>query len=262
MERRRSGRERADAAVELIWRDESGNRRFECGRIVDRSAGGVGVASPQPLNMSSCLILRAPGLGVVALAQVRNCVWARTQYRLGMEVLERAASQPRADSPEPDHHELIRAGIAGEFERVDRLYRALAFRYHPDNRETGDAEVFMRIGQAYRILSGSQPQPVEAGIAKRLDSFHAPQGVRKQRDKRSAILGVLYERRASDYQNACVSTRELEDMTGMAQDEIGFILWYLREKGAVTLSDYSSDYAISAAGVDLLESVHLAESAR
>ena len=83
-----------------------------------------------------------------------------------MEVLERAPVETPQDSAGPDYHELIRAGIAGEYERVDRLYRALAFRYHPDNRETGDAEVFMRIGQAYRIPSGSPPQPAESGVAK------------------------------------------------------------------------------------------------
>ena len=37
---------------------------------------------------------------------------------------------------------------------------------------------------------------------------------------------------------------------------------HLREKGAITLIDYTSDYAISAAGVDLLESVHFPELAR
>jgi hypothetical protein len=60
----------------------------------------------------------------------------------------------------------------------------------------------------------------------------------------------------SDYRNAFVSPGELESLTGMAPDEIGFVLWYLREKGAITGSDSSPDYSISAKGVDILESAH------
>jgi len=255
IDRRRSRRERIDSAAELIWKDDAGCRRFECGRIVDFSETGAAVASPQPLAISSPLILRAPGMGFVALAQVRNCSWNRTQYRLGLLLLEKAAAQPGDSDTEPDYHdgfpEMLRAGVAGEFERVDRLYRALAFRYHPDNRETGNAEIFLRIGEAHRILAGTPAPPPESAVSRPV--FAAPIGLREQRDKRTAVLGLLYQRRTSDYQNACVSTRELESLTGLASDEVGFILWYLREKGAVTLSDYSSDYAISASGVDLLE---------
>jgi len=57
----------------------------------------------------------------------------------------------------------------------------------------------------------------------------------------------------SDHKNASLSARELESLTGLRDDEIGFIVWYLREKGAIALNDYSSDYAICAPGVDILE---------
>jgi len=57
----------------------------------------------------------------------------------------------------------------------------------------------------------------------------------------------------SDHKNASLSARELESLTGLRDDDIGFIVWYLREKGAIALNDYSSDYAICAPGVDILE---------
>ena len=66
----------------------------------------------------------------------------------------------------------------------------------------------------------------------------------------------------SDYRNAFVSPGELESLAGMAPDEIGFVLWYLREKGAVTGSDSSPDYSISAKGVDILENAHHQGSVR
>jgi hypothetical protein len=252
-ERRRQRRERTDAAVELIWKEDS-FRRFECGRIFDTSRTGVGVACPQPVGISSCLILRAPGIDVLALAKVRNCTWRRTQYHLGLEFMEKASIQPRNPALEPDHHELLRAGMAGDAERLDQVYRALAFRYHPDNGDSGDAEIFLRIGETYRILSVSKPRP-ERDIATRKGTDWQA-ALRGLKDKRIAVLGLLCERRISDYRNAFVSPLELESLAGLTPDEIGLILWYLREKGAVTGSDSSPDYSISATGMDILESAH------
>lgn len=252
-ERRKQRRQRSDAAVELIWKEDS-YRRFECGRIFDSSRTGVGVASPQPLGVSSCLILRAPGIDMVALAKVRNCIWRRTQYHLGIEFVEKASIKPRNPAAEPDHHELLRAGVTGDAERLDRVYRALAFRYHPDNGDSGDSEIFLRISETYRILSVSKPRQ-EREIAKHEETDWQTR-LRRLKDKRAAVLGLLCQRRVSDYRNAYVSRGEMESLTGMAPDEIGFVLWYLREKGAVTGSDSSPDYSISAAGVDILESIH------
>jgi hypothetical protein len=238
IERRKHARERADAAVELIWKDESG------------------VASPQPLDASSCLILRAPGIGAVALSQVRNSSWRRTQYHLGIEFIEKAAIQPPDPADEPDYHELLRVGVTGDADRVDRLYRSLAFRYHPDNRETGNAEVFLRIKEAYRILSVSQPRYVDTEVAKPFETFLCKDELRELNGRRGAVLGLLCQRRMTDYRNAAVSQTEMESVTGLTSDELGFVLWYLREKGAVTLPDNSSDYTISAAGIDILESAY------
>jgi hypothetical protein len=252
-ERRRQRRQRTDAAVELIWK-EDGSRRFECGRILDSSGAGMGVACPQPLGISTCLILRGPGIDVLALAKVRNCAWRRTQYHLGIEFLDKASLQPRTPAEEPDHHELLRAGMAGDAERLDRVYRALVFRYHPDNRDSGDSEIFLRISETYRILSVAKPCP-EREIAKS-EGTDWQTGLRGLKDKRIAVLGLLCQRRLSDYRNAFVSPAELESLTGMSPDEIGFILWYLREKGAVTGSDSTPDYSISARGLDILETAY------
>jgi curved DNA-binding protein CbpA len=210
------------------------------------------VACPQPLGVSSCLILRAPGIDVLALSKVRNCTWRRTQYHLGIEFMEKASIQPRNPALEPDHHELLRAGMAGDTERMDRVYRTLAFRYHPDNGDSGDAEIFLRISETYRILSSSKPRP-EREIAKQ-DGTDWQAALSGLKGKRAAVLGLLCQRRIADYRNAFVSPSELETVTGIPPDELGFVLWYLREKGAVTGSDSSPDYSISARGVDILES--------
>jgi len=254
-ERRRHRRQSTDAAVELIWKDD-GHRRFECGSLVDISVTGACVVCPQPINVSSYIVLRAPGPGIVALSQVRNCVWGRTQYQLGVEFLEKAATQPPENVIEPDYHALLRAGVAGDAESVDRLYRALAFRYHPDHRDNGDAEVFLRIREIYRILAPSQRYQEELEVTKPLKTTGLKSELRGLKDKRLEVLSLLCQRRVSDYRNAYVSSSDLESLTGMSTQEAGFVLWYLREKGAVTLSDNTPGYTITAVGVDVLENTH------
>ena len=209
---------------------------------------------PQPIGVSSYLVLRAPGLGVVALSKVRDCVWGLTQYQMGVEFLDKAAAQPRDNAAEPDHHALLRAGVAGDLAGLDRLYRGLALRYHPDNCDTGNAEIFLRIKEAYRILAPSQPNQEDQEIAKPLKTIGLQAQLRGLKDKRLEVLGLLCQRRVTDYRNAYISPGELESLTGMAANEIGFILWYLQNKGAVTLSDNTPGYTITAGGVDLLES--------
>ncbi len=68
----------------------------------------------------------------------------------------------------PDHYEILRLSADAESDTIERVYRTLAKRFHPDNEKTGDAEIFLRIAEAHRILTD------HAGIAesmmKKLDS--------------------------------------------------------------------------------------------
>ena len=250
-ERRKKRRESADSTVDLIWKDEAGQRRFECGRLIDHSASGAGIGSPEPLAASSGLIVRAPGIGKLAYSVIRSCSWHRTQYHLGVEFVEIASVEPSSRTIEPDFHQLIRAGVAGNSEQVDRLYRTFAFRYHPDNRETGSSEIFLRISGIYQIISSSSSAKPEVGIIKQ--DFSWRERLRRLQVNCVSVLGELCRKRIDDYMNPNSTRAELESTTGLEPDELGFVLWYLREKGAVTVSDARSDYAISASGVELLE---------
>lgn len=264
IERRRSRRlrveaDRIEADVELIWKDDLGMKQFECGRIADYSETGVAVVCPQPLPASLNVILRAVGMGFVALAQVRNCSWGKSQYRLGIHFLDKVpAVSPHPDA-DPDYHDVLRAGASGHFEKVEKLYRALAFRYHPDNGETGDSEVFLRMKEAFRILSPTQRHEPDITLSRPAGAFCSHEMYREHRSRRLAVLSTLYRRRADDCRNAAISADDLQTQTGIETDQMGFVLWYLLEKGAVTVGGYSSDYAISAAGIDLMESVAMRE---
>jgi DnaJ-class molecular chaperone len=58
-----------------------------------------------------------------------------------------------AEEKAVDYYELLQVSASAEPETINRVYRLLAQRYHPDNRETGDEGRFREITEAYRVLS-------------------------------------------------------------------------------------------------------------
>jgi DnaJ-class molecular chaperone len=56
-------------------------------------------------------------------------------------------------SEQTDYYELLQISPNAEPETIHRVYRLLAQRYHPDNRETGNAQKFRQLHDAYTTLS-------------------------------------------------------------------------------------------------------------
>ena len=52
-----------------------------------------------------------------------------------------------------DYYEILRVGPQADEDTIERVYRTLADRFHPDNPSTGDPETFLRLGEAYETLS-------------------------------------------------------------------------------------------------------------
>jgi curved DNA-binding protein len=52
-----------------------------------------------------------------------------------------------------DCYEVLQVNDNAEPETINRVYRLLAQRYHPDNQETGNESRFREITEAYQVLS-------------------------------------------------------------------------------------------------------------
>ena len=52
-----------------------------------------------------------------------------------------------------DFYELMQISPNAELETIQRVYRLLAQRLHPDNTDTGNAEAFRKLTDAYHVLS-------------------------------------------------------------------------------------------------------------
>jgi DnaJ-class molecular chaperone len=56
-------------------------------------------------------------------------------------------------SGDEDFYELLQISPNAEPETIHRVYRLLAQRFHPDNKDTGNAERFRVLHGAYHVLS-------------------------------------------------------------------------------------------------------------
>jgi curved DNA-binding protein len=251
-------RQTAEYAAELIWKDATGEKRFENCRAVDCSDGGVAVECPVEVPLCADLILRAEAVNLAALSQVRHCTWRKSSYLLGLQFLAKTSTS--VDPAAPDHYEILRLSQDADDEAIGRVYRTLAKRFHPDNPETADAQAFLRINQAWRILSDPAKRArydaerlrVNSRPRFRIGSKEFFQGLKGEQYRRLAILCMLYRKRMIDYQFPAMSILDLEQGTGFTREEIGFALWYLREKGFAKATD-DTQFCISAAGMDYVE---------
>ena len=54
---------------------------------------------------------------------------------------------------EHDYYEVLQVSPSAEPETIHRVYRLLAQRYHPDNQQSGNAERFRILHEAYTVLN-------------------------------------------------------------------------------------------------------------
>lgn len=257
-------RREVDSAVELTWRTVDGEKRFESCRAVNVSETGVAVECPEQIPLLAHVILRAPAFEIAALAQIKHCAWRRTAYRLGLQFVAKTSTIAN-DPMAPDHYEILRLSPMSDGETIERVYRTLMKRFHPDNDKTGDAEIFLRIAEAHRILS--DPRQREQYDAERDNSksvvrfdlrsreFFA--GLRGEQNRRLAALCLLYRKRAADHEYPGLSLLDMEHASGFTREELGFALWYLCQKGFASVDD-RTHYGITAAGCDFVEN-HLTD---
>jgi hypothetical protein len=259
-EHRTNHRKEADCAVELIWKTEAREKRIESCRAINLSETGVAIECPETIPLLAHVIVRAPAFEVAALAQVKHCTSTRTSNILGLHFVAKTSTTV-SDPMAPDHYEILRLSSGADYDTIERVYRTLMKRFHPDNDKTGDAEIFLRIAEAHRILSDpSKRQRYDAELDNsksvvrfdlRSRDFFA--GLRGEQNRRLAVLCLLYRKRVSDHESPGLSILELEQMSGFTREELGFALWYLNQKDLAMRDDHTM-YGITAEGVDFVES--------
>ncbi|HEY8166771.1 MAG TPA: J domain-containing protein, partial [Gemmatimonadaceae bacterium] len=159
----------------------------------------------------------------------------------------------------PDYYEVLQVSPRADRDTIERVYRFLANRWHPDNLDTGDAERFSEIVDAYRILSDADArakydltyEKVRESRWKLFGQESVQNDVASDARVRHAILSILYVVRRNNPTEPGVGSVELERLIGCPEPMIRFHLWYMRENTWVTRLD-TGHLAITALGVDKL----------
>jgi curved DNA-binding protein CbpA len=159
-----------------------------------------------------------------------------------------------------DYYEDLQVSSNADIETIERVYRLLAKRYHPDNNGTGNAEKFNIITTAYRELS----DPVKRAAfdvkyeKERIHQFiniskaSCSEGFETDRQIRHSILSILYVEIRKDPTHPGIGLWQLEKFLGWPEKILEFHTWYLKEKGWIKPTD-TGGYAITASGVDVVE---------
>jgi curved DNA-binding protein CbpA len=159
-----------------------------------------------------------------------------------------------------DYYEVLQISPNAHFETIHRVYRLLAQHYHPDNKDTGDVDMFTLVLEAYRALEDPElraaydvEHKLAAGLKWRIfDQTSAVQGIEGEKRKRMGILSLLCTKRINDPDKPSLTLFELEDLLGCPREHLELSLWYLKESGRILRGD-SGRYTLTAKGFEALE---------
>ncbi len=161
-----------------------------------------------------------------------------------------------------NYYELMQISPRAETATIRRVYRMLAARYHPDNQETGDVEMFLLLEQAFGVLNDAEQrsaydtrlaaQELRPDPVFELKDFVV--GIEAEANRRLGVLCLLYNRRRSTPDQPGLSLLDLETRTNIPREYLDFTVWYLREKRFVRSDESTNDLILTAAGADFVES--------
>ena len=228
-------------------------------RIVDHSDSGIGLSGLSPLAPGTVVSFVDPSTSETVTARVARCHKGSTgDYRIG---LEREAGVGLKADGEADYYELLQLNSKADPDTIHRVYRILAQRYHPDNKETGDGLLFRRLLEAYDILTDPEKRAVYDLSLHSIRQhtwriFESPAdaqpGAKTEQQKRHAMLWALYMKRVRDNYQPAMLVTDFEDLLGIPKEHLEFTVWYLKESGLVIRTD-ANRLLITVKGVDTAE---------
>jgi len=166
-----------------------------------------------------------------------------------------------SDGGKLDYYEVLQVSVNAEADTIHRIYRLLAQRYHPDNAETGNADKFHQVHEAFTVLSSpeSRARYDVSYHQQRQDRWRlVSSGVNSENDfeieqlGRLTILEALYTRRRMEPETPTLTPSDLESLSGRPREHLAFTIWYLVQKKFVSKDDQSR-LTITADGVEYLE---------
>jgi len=162
-----------------------------------------------------------------------------------------------------DCYEILEISPNANSETIERIFRYLALRYHPDNQDTGDLIRFGEIVEAHNTLR----DPVKraqydlqhkdhSGFRWKLaEEASNTKNIERDVVIQDKLLSILYVKRRQNINDPGTGDHELERLSGCPREHLGFHLWYLKAKGWIGRLE-NGTLAITVEGVDRTNSEH------
>lgn len=159
-----------------------------------------------------------------------------------------------------DYYEILQLSPNVDAGTIERVFRYLAKRYHPDNAETGNSARFSCVVEAYRVLHDPEERAAfdvkwqrYRGLQWKLAADAADrEGIAYDRMLRERLLSLLYVKRRRDLNNPGIGSFDMERLTESPHEILEFHLWYMRKKGWIERTD-EGRLAITVDGIEQVE---------
>jgi len=159
-----------------------------------------------------------------------------------------------------DYYELLQVSPNAETETIERMFRHLAKKTHPDSSATPDDGRFQKIVEAHRVLTDPESRAsydaryqdfwnhkwkiaAEAGDSSTFGNDHLA---------RERMLSLLYVQRRRTMKEPGLGMITIGRLLGLPMEMVEFHMWYLRAKEWVERIE-TGQMAITALGVDQVE---------
>jgi hypothetical protein len=253
----------------------------EAVKLIDCSNNGLRVESRVPLSVGTLVLVDGEIHNTVGHYpahghwRVRWCSQLASNSHIAGLSLEsaadHAAAEPsKAPDTDIDYYDVLQVSRKADAETIRRVFHLLAQRYHPDNQETGNEELFRHVVRAQDVLCDPERRAAyDVQLAAQdhvrfrvFENWQNSRGVHAEVRKRQGILRLLYSKRVTDPGQPGIYLREFEDLLGCPREHLEFSFWVLRENKLITRAD-NSRYEITYQGVAAVEAedVHSAAPA-
>jgi curved DNA-binding protein len=163
-----------------------------------------------------------------------------------------------------DYYELLQVSSNADTDTIDRVFRHLAKKLHPDSKESADPDRFHLIVEAHRMLTNPETR---AGYDVQYEDYwnrkwqlasEAGDGTAFDDDReiRESLLSIMYVQRRRNMKNPGLSDYDMARLLSKPFELVEFHVWYLKAKGWVERLD-TGQLAISALGVEQVEQSRL-----
>jgi curved DNA-binding protein CbpA len=160
-----------------------------------------------------------------------------------------------------DYYEVLQVSANADPETIDRVYRLLAQRFHPDNQQTGNETRFRTLLEAYTVLRDPEKRARYDVLYQqhRQDRWRlVSSGSQSENDfemeqvVRLTVLEALYTQRRLEPEKPGIFWGAFEKLTGRPREHLEFTLWFLLQKKFVERSD-ESRLMLTVEGAEYLE---------